>query len=428
MSVQTLLDYGAPMVSREAGRIRLHGTAPDVPEAAAQAVDLHSHSRHAANVSPEMTFENIVPCAWRKGIDVLATGDCLQPEWQHAIATQLVEDGSGLLTPHPELAGACAEELPPRFRRPLRFVLSTEVSCVPEGMPYSRGIHHLIYFRSLDSVRWFQTKVTRFGNLDRGRPALRMTSRELLARVLDHGDGAALAPAHVLGPNFSALGAQNAHRNVEEVFGDLAPELLGAEIGITSTPAMCRRISSLDRHSVFCCSDAHSLGKLGREYTLLPPFSSYDELMAALRSPPPPGVCRLVKFPAKASGGYFNGCETCRRVCSTSTCPHCGASATIGSHDRVEIIADRTEQEGWAEAPVFRELFPLAHYLAALLGVKGVTADVRRHHWRLLRELGHERHILTEAPEDEIAQAGTRLLARAILAQRNLASCVPPIF
>lgn len=359
-----------------------------------------------------MIWEKIVPHAWRTGLDILATGDCLHEEWRDYTEQRMIEDDSGLLVLRPEFEEACSHGLPGRLQRRLRFILSTEVSCVPSGTPYEHGLHQLIYFRSFDSARRFRSTLSRLGNLKRGRPALRLTPRQLLELVLTHGDGSAMAPAHILGPNFSTLGGKGGGKTLDGIFGDLTSHLLGVEVGITSTPTMCRRISSLDQHALFCSSDAHSLEKIGREYTLIETELNYDALMRRVRSPS--AKRRFVKYPTECSGGYWNGCDDCRMVSTTPTCPRCGKPVTIGSRDRTEAIADRAPEDALPASPAFQQIMPLHTILASLMRVRSITQEVRRIRRHLLRELGHERHILTEASEAEIADASTPSLARVI--------------
>ncbi len=389
------------------------------------AADLHLHSRHAGGVSPAMTLRNIAAAARRKGIDLLGTGDCLQAEWLWELEAATVETGSGLLELRPELDEASARALPERVRRPLRFVLSTEVCCAPPGTPELGGIHHLLYFHSFESVRRFRERISDFGDLREGRPTLRLTSRELLAHVIEHGDDCELAPAHVLNPWFAAFGSVSGVRTPAELFNGLGPRLLAVEMGLTSTPDMCRRISALDHHALFCCSDAHSLDNVGREHTLLEIEPTYTALMNALRHGSG-SVRQLVKFPVEFTRYYLNWCGSCQKSSEGLKCPRCARRLATGSRDRLQVIADRAQPITPAGAPGCLQLFPLPMVIARLIGASPDTQAVEKHYNRIISELGHERYILTQATEDEIAAVGTRQLARAIMAQRTSPPGSPP--
>ena len=379
------------------------------------AVDLHTHSRYAGGASPALILEKIIPQALHQGIDVLGTGDCLQPAWLREIETKLQETGTGMLIPRTDFDAACRQVLPYRFRRPLRFVLSTEVCCAPQRR--FGGLHHLLFFSSIERVRRFQQRVARFGYLDDGRPTFRLSSRELLEVVLEHGDGCALAPAHVLSPWFSLLGSVHGKPSPHEIFGELEEHLLAVEAGLPATPAMCRRISALDRHALFCCSDAHRVENIGREYTLFEIEPSYHALIHALRHPEHRRIRGYVKFPVLHTGYYWNWCSACDEPCDALQCPACGGPIAVGTRDRVAVIADRPGATPCL-GPKCHQRLPLLRVVSWLMNVGPTSARVRRVHTQLLDRVGPERYVLMEAPEEELAEATTRDLAHAIVRQR----------
>jgi len=89
--------------------------------------DLHIHSRFSGATSEKMNIETISIEAPRKGVDVVATGDCLHKSWMDEISKcNVVEEGTF------ELNGT-------------RFILSTEIED-------QRRVHHLFYFPNLPSV------------------------------------------------------------------------------------------------------------------------------------------------------------------------------------------------------------------------------------------------------------------------------------
>lgn len=383
------------------------------------ATDLHLHSRYAGKVSPAMTLPNIAVWAQRKGLDLLGTGDCLQEDWLREIEAGLVPAEPGLWALHPELADEVAARVQVRLRRPLRFVLSAEVCCAPPGTPELGGLHHLLYFPSFDSVRQFRERVARHGDLRDGRPTLALESRQLLAMMREQGDDCHLAPAHVFNPWYSSLGSKSGGRSLEEVFGESAPCVVAVEMGLTSTPAMCRRVASLDGHGLFCCSDAHSLENLGRECVLLDLEPSYAALFAALGDGSDRYVRGLIKFPIERTRYFRNRCGVCRRSFDGSKCPHCGRTLAIGSRDRLEAIADRRAPIFPAGAPACLQVLPLAYLIAELMGFARDSKSVQAVRDRLIEAVGNERHILTQAPFEELAAAGTPQLARALVAQRT---------
>jgi PHP family Zn ribbon phosphoesterase len=384
------------------------------------AADLHLHSRYAGGVSPAMTVPNIAEAAQRKGVDLLGTGDCLQAGWLRELEEALLEVSPGFFALRYEIEAQVWSKLPERLRCHLRYVLSTEVSCTLHGRPPLSGIHHLIYFPSFTAAREFATKVQRYGDLGEGRPNLRLTSRQLLELVLEQGDGCHLAPAHVFNPWFSALGTWSGATTLEELFGDLTPRLLAVETGLTSNPAMCRRVASLDRHALFSCSDAHSPDNIGRECTLVDIEPGYDSLFTALRNGSSGGISRTLKFPLEETRYYLNWCGHCRQSFEGVTCPVCKNDLVAGSRDRLETsVATRLQPTFPPNSPPFQVLLPLKFLIAGTTGQKSTSPSVQRLATALVQAVGSERYLLTEASEAEINQAGVPQIAGIILDQRN---------
>jgi DNA helicase-2/ATP-dependent DNA helicase PcrA len=366
-----------------------------------------------------MTVENIARVAQQKGINVLSTGDCLQPDWLREIETATEEAGPGFFVLKPETLAGTHRGLPERLRASPHFVLGTEVCCAPPGTARLGGIHHLIYFPSFESVRQFRDQLAGWGNLQEGRPTLALDSSHLFEMVLAHDDRCHFAPAHLLNPWYSSLGTISGGRTLEELFGEFTMRLLAAETGLSATPAMCRRIPALDRHVLFSNSDAHSLDNIGRECTLLDIEPDYDSLFATLHSGVAGKFLGTLKTPVQFDRYYLNWCGRCHEGFDDGTCPRCHQSLVMGSRDRLEVIAGRPDPL-WPKCnPPFQEIFPLGDLLRRFTGSASKSGLVQDFQTRLRAALGHERFILTEATFDEIAAVGTAQLARAVVAQRT---------
>ncbi len=383
------------------------------------AADLHLHSRYADAVSPQMTLETFALQARRKGIDVMGTGDCLQPEWLDDLEAKLIPAEDGWFALRPEMDGPILEKLPEALRQPLRFVLSTEIHCAPAGSRELQGIHHLVYFPSFDSARRFAEKVRGFGHLKEGRPRLALTSRALLDLAVAQGDGCHFAPAHVMNPYFSCLGSQMGHRTLDEVFGDAASQLMAVEMGLTSIPPMNRRIPSLDGHALFANSDAHSPENLGRECTLLDIEPGYAPMFAALHAGSREHVIGCIKYSIHRTRYFLNWCAKCKRPHDAVQCPQGHGRLITGSRDYLEEISPRSEPATLPGTPRFRMYVPLREFLSEFLQAGETTRRVLDLQEQLLRRVGHERDIITKAPRDQIAEASSPQLADALIAQRT---------
>ncbi|MET0263634.1 MAG: endonuclease Q family protein [Rariglobus sp.] len=385
------------------------------------AADLHIHSKYASAVSKAMTLENISLHARRKGVDIIGTGDCVQPDWLHELEAGLrpVKDQPGLFALSKEMGEAAWMQLPEKLRRPLRFLLSTEIHCSPAGTAELRGPHHLVYFSSFDSAWAFHRKLEPYGDLNEGRPRVRLSSEQLLEMALEHGDGCQFAPAHWLNPFFSICGSQGGGQTPADLFGSLASHVTLVETGLTSTPPMCRRVETMDGRRLFSNSDAHSLDNIGREVTMIENATTFDAIFAALRGEGPGRVTGTMKYPIERTRYFRNWCGGCQDSFNAMRCPQCERALAMGSRDRIEQIASRSEPVFPIDAPPWMMVLPLAEVLSDLLGVDDSAKAVKELHARLLEGIGNERYILTEATHDEIARVGTGQLARILIEQRT---------
>jgi PHP family Zn ribbon phosphoesterase len=385
-----------------------------------RATDLHLHSLFSKGVSPEMTLENIALWAQRKGVDLLGTGDCLQPQWLAEIEDKTEECEPGLRCLKPAVERAVQARLPAGLHRSLRFLLSTEVNCAPVGTDEMKGLHQLLYFPSLPVAREFAARIAAKGDLTNGRPTVRLSARDLLKGTRNF-DRVFQASAHVMNPWFSALGIIGGEPSLERVYGDELPRLLAVETGLTSDPHMCRRVPSLDRFGLFSCSDAHSLENLGRECTLLDTELDYDAIMAALRAGRNDQVRGYLKVPLIFTRYYHNWCSACQDTFAAKTCPKCGKPLTVGSRDHLLQLEGIRPEPVWPErAPAFEPLLPLAVVIAVVTGRPPDSAVARREAGEIIDRLGrHERVVLTEASLDELLTVTSPEVAGAVLNQRT---------
>ncbi|WP_438481797.1 endonuclease Q family protein [Oleiharenicola lentus] len=384
------------------------------------AADLHLHSRYASGVSPAMTMENIALWAQRKGVDLLGTGDCLQPQWLDEIEANTVEAEPGFLALKPEVERAVHARLPEKLRRSLRFVLSTEVNCVT-GADEMKGIHQLIYFPALTTAREFAERVGKLGNLVEGRPTLALSAAKLVRGAANFDRVHIVAP-HVMNPWFSVFGVVAGKTSAEGVYGDELVNLWAIETGLTSNPLMCRRVPGLDRFGLVSNSDAHSLENIGRECTLIDIEPSYDALMAALRGGTKMhGVGATLKFPLELTRYFLNWCSHCKEPFDAwPACPQCRRKLTKGARDRMsEIEAVRSAPEFPGDAPPFETLRPLSYVIADVEKKKPDTVGVRKAAGEIVDRVGHERYVLTEATAGELLAATTPEIAQAIVNQRS---------
>jgi DNA helicase II / ATP-dependent DNA helicase PcrA len=382
--------------------------------------DLHIHSKYSRACSQDLDLPGIARSAKWHGLTVVGTGDFTHPRWFEELESSLVPAEPGLFRLREDLERAVAARLPASCRGPVRFMLSVEISTIYKRAERTRKVHHLLYMPDLAAAARCTAALSRIGNLaSDGRPILGLDSRDLLEITLESGEGAYLVPAHAWTPWFSPLGSKSGFDRVEDCYADLAGHIFALETGLSADPAMCWRVSALDRYRLVSNSDAHSPPTMGREATVLDTEVDYDAIRQALETGR--GLEGTVEFFPEEGKYHLDGHRKCGvRMEPAETrrhggrCPVCGRPPTVGVLHRVEELADRPEGARPAGAAGFRNLIQLPQLVGEVLGVgprsKAVTAVVAG----LVERLGPELEILERVPTEDIARAAPPLLAEAI--------------
>ncbi|MBN1128195.1 MAG: hypothetical protein JXA71_04380, partial [Chitinispirillaceae bacterium] len=241
--------------------------------------DLHIHSSYSRATSRELTLENLDAWGRRKGIRLIGTGDCLHPAWFSDCAKKLHDDGSGFFSLKDDGAAAAGGLIPASCPGPVRFTLTTEISCIYKKNGKVRKVHNVVCLPGLAAVEKLITRLERIGNLTSdGRPILGLDSALLLEIALECDPRAMLIPAHIWTPWFSALGSKSGFDSIAECYGGLTRYIYAVETGLSSDPLMNWRLSSLDPFALVSSSDAHSPSKLGRECTIFDTELTYDAI------------------------------------------------------------------------------------------------------------------------------------------------------
>jgi ATP-dependent DNA helicase UvrD/PcrA len=383
--------------------------------------DLHIHSKYSRATSKDLDLEHLAWWAARKGIAVIATGDCVHPAWLAELKSKLVAAEPGLFRLKPDIEAEIAAMLPTSCRSLPRFMLAVEISTIYKKGERTRKIHHLIYAPDFATVDRLAGRLARIGNIaSDGRPILGLDSRDLLEITLEAGPDAYLVPAHIWTPWFAALGSQSGFDSIAECYGDLAPHIFAVETGLSSDPAMNWRVSALDRYRLTSNSDAHSPGKLGREATMFDCAHDYFAIRRALETGE--GYIGTVEFFPEEGKYHLDGHRKCGvRFQPTETlahggrCPVCGEALTVGVAHRVEALADRSEAEAVLppSAGEIASLVPLPEVLGEIAGRGPSSKAVVQNYDRVVAALGPELSILSDMPDDTI-ELQDPLLAEAV--------------
>ncbi len=397
--------------------------------------DLHIHSRYSRSTSRDLVPEHLDAWARLKGLTVVGTGDFTHPAWLRELEEKLAPAEPGLFVlkdPPRNLPEVLASPGGP----PVRFLLTAEISSIYKRGDRVRKVHNLLLAPDLEAARRIQAALARIGNVaSDGRPILGLDSRDLLETLLECSPGAALIPAHIWTPWFSALGSQSGFDSIEECYRDLADQVFAVETGLSSDPSMNGMCSFLDRYTLISNSDAHSPENLGREANLLDIELAYPALLAALRAggstaavlPGVPGAGFLgtAEFFPQEGKYHFDGHRRCgirwdplETMRHQGLCPACGRPVTVGVLHRVVQLADRGVPAHLPGRPPFRSLIPLRELLAEILGTGAQSRRVGQAWQALVRKAGPELTVLLDLPLEEIRAAGGERLAEAVRRMR----------
>ena len=387
--------------------------------------DLHVHSRYSRATSRDSTLHGLAAWAAVKGIDVVATGDFTHPAWFAQLCDELEPAEPGFFKLKSNEISGLAAVLPPGVQPDtsrIRFVLSAEISSIYKRGGQVRKVHNLLYAPDFEAARRISGVLAGIGNLEAdGRPILGLDSQTLLAILLEHAPDGFLVPAHIWTPWFSIFGSKSGFDSIEECFGDLSGEVFALETGLSSDPAMNRRISALDRFALISNSDCHSPAKLGREANIFEAGFDFFSLRDALRQPNHERrLTATIEFYPEEGKYHCDGCRSCG-VCfepeqtraAKGICPSCGKSLTVGVLHRVLELADRDEPLWPDNAPAVRSLIPLPEMLGELFGCGSASKRVDEAYGRLVNAFGSEFRLLMDTPLPELA-AVSPLLAKAV--------------
>ena len=363
--------------------------------------DLHIHSRYSGATSDRMTIAALSVEAPRKGITVLATGDCLNNHWLQEIKSCAVIDEGTF-----EMNGT-------------RFILSTEVEDASR-------VHHLLYFPSLSAVEAYKEKIqSKSKNLETdGRPNIAMNGEQLasLAKDVD----ALIGPAHAFTP-WTAMYAY--HDSLESCYGTMSPYVSFVELGLSADSNYADTISELHRLTFLTNSDCHSPHpvRLAREFTRFEVSeATFDEMKKAILRTGGNKPVLNVGLPPQEGKYNESACISCfthytleeamkrRWKCS------CGKRIKKGVKDRIGEIATFKEPRHPSHRPPYVYLIPLSEIIAKALGQHTpFTQSVTKRWEELIGVFGSEIAVLLDADLEEVARVTVPAVTAAIQAFRD---------
>jgi uncharacterized protein (TIGR00375 family) len=360
---------------------------------------------------------------WRwaqlKGIRVIGTGDFTHPEYFKELLGSLEPAEDGLF--HLKKKFRSPEEVTASCKEDVSFIIQGEISSIYKKNGKTRKVHSIVLAPGLAEASKLNEKLNAIGNIKSdGRPILGLDAKELLKIVLDVSPDCMVIPAHAWTPHFSVFGAVSGFDTLEECYDELTPHIHAIETGLSSDPAMNRRLSMLDGITLISNSDAHSPGKLGREANIFNTEMSYPSMAEALRTGE--GFEGTIEFYPEQGKYHVDGHRKCgvsmepkETKANKYICPACGGKLTVGVMHRVDDLADREEPT----ASNFSYIVPLAELVAEVMGRGVNTKGVQGKYMEMLNTLGNEFKILLDTSITDIANAAGGDMAKAVERMRS---------
>ncbi len=374
--------------------------------------DFHIHSRYSRATSSQMDLDLLAQWAAYKGIGLLGTGDCTHPLWMAELKQKLKPTSGGFYE-----------------YRGVKFLLTVEVNANFFADGKGKRIHQVLFVPSIETAESLNQRLSRYGDLTSdGRPTLNLSARDLVKLALEVSPDILIVPAHAWTPHFSIFGANSGFDTVEECFQDQAKNIYCLETGLSSDPAMNRRLSRLDRYTLISNSDSHSANRIGREANVFD-FSgepSYKELIEILKTKDAKRFLYTIEFFPEEGKYHFDGHRNCKTRLSPeesatnqNRCPACGKKVTIGVMHRVQDLADRPQGYEMPGGIPFKRLVPLDQIISDVRGVGVTSKAVTGEYLDLIQRVGTEFSILVDLPEEALRKNLPAKIAEGILRVRT---------
>lgn len=356
--------------------------------------DLHLHGLHSGGVSDRMKIPVMDEQSARKGLDLIVTGDILNPEWErHVREHTTASDGL-------------------REAEHCHFIAGTEVEDEDR-------VHHVLLFPDLDAVEQVRDAFSNHSTDIRseGRPHLRLGGEEIARTVVEHGG--LVGPAHAFTPWTSVY---KEHDSLQDCYGSMTSELAFLELGLSADSNVADGLSELNGMTFLSNSDAHSPWphRMGREFNRIEQSDmSFGALKEALQPGGNTGMRLNAGFDPREGKYHCTACQDCHQKYTPEqaqsfdwTCDVCGKSIKQGVKDRAAELADGGEGPDWR--PPYQHMVPLAELVREVVGHSSVTTKgVERLYDRFLDAFPSETDILLDEPIDALQEVNPGV-ARAV--------------
>ncbi|MFX0001319.1 MAG: endonuclease Q family protein [Candidatus Hermodarchaeota archaeon] len=396
--------------------------------------DLHIHSPHSIGVSKSLNLDTMIDTCKKKGLNILGTGDVLQPDWLNYLENKLKKDKDGAY---------CYKDI--------YFILQTEIEDL-------ESVHEVILLEDFDMVRSLQKKLKHYSKniLDEwgGRPRVNLSPAELTEIV--SGEGALIGPAHAFTP-FKAIFRQNKFETLKQCYGETTKYINFIELGLSANTNLADRMSSLKDVTFLSNSDAHSQDprSLGREFNRFDVDNpSFSEISLAIRRKEGRKIILNVGLHPKLGKYYNMFCSKCRRRIlfkktkkkgysifnqftktedfvtffsdnpiitkkqyidqvskNKIVCPACKEERNrnykikLGVSERIDVISQYPEPQHPNHRPKYINAIPLIDIIRAVKGIKSTTSKtVLNEYNKIIQKLGTEFEVSIDIPINKIEE------------------------
>lgn len=358
--------------------------------------DLHIHIGRTESGKPvkitgsrNLTLKNILDTASaKKGLDIVGIIDCHSPE--------VIEEIESLVT---------KREMEQLSDGGLRYQNTTLIPG-SEIEIYDKNchgpIHVLAYFPSISIMKEFSHWMSlNLKNIQLSSQRIYCDGLTLQKKVKDLSG--LFIPAHVFTP-FKSLYGKGVISSLAEVFD---PNLIdGIELGLSSDTDMVKRIGELEQYTFLTNSDAHSLGKLAREYQKIElKDASFREIELALQEKDGRKIVANYGLNPLLGKYHSTACANCSEPLTTgeSVCRKCGSHLFVkGVSTRIQELSDLVEPT--RKRPIYIHQVPLDF-------IPGVGPKMIE---RLLSIFGTEMNILHTVTLEQLEQYLPQKIAQLI--------------
>ncbi len=384
----------------------------------------------------------------KKGLDLLGTGDILQPDWLKYMEKKLQKDEDGAF-----------------FYKKIYFILQTEIED-------NESVHQIVFFPDFASVREVQKNLSKHSKNILGewggRPHVDLSPAELVDTIVD--SGCLIGPAHAFTP-FKAIFRQGKFNSLEDCYQDAVKNIHFLELGLSANTDLADRLDCLKNVSFLSNSDAHSQSSraLGREFNKFEIENpTYEEIVLALKRKDGRKISSNVGLHPKLGKYYLMFCNKCRKrilfkkskkstqnvfnqysitenfiivlsnnpkkakeqfikqVAQNKTiCPACKEETgknfklKLGVSERIEVISSFDKPNHPTHRPPYINAVPLIDIIRSINNIKSLTSKtVLNQYSNIIKELGPEFQILFSTPLDKIEVINDKI-ASVIQAIRN---------